>query len=252
MRHTIARAIILCAALVAAAQASAATHYSKLAIVTTAKQAGKWDAVKAWIESAGLTDEWQAATYFTDDYPLFVQATNQVVASGVATQAEVDAFLAAARDNSPDALIANAYAADMHTQIGRAKWHGGEPIYTYATNMEERAVYLIETYPDGYERRQRSHKAVLTPEEQALRAAAKAKAAQRQAEFLANLKLRRAVLAQKCADYEAAPVVSNRMDYARWLIDMQQLDRSIELYERSRTNTTTVVVRPQAATVRIN
>lgn len=251
MRHTITRAIILCAALVAAATASAATHYSKLAIVTTAKQAGKWDAVKAWIEQAGLTDEWQAATYFSDDYPLFAQATNQVVASGVATQAEVDAFLAAARDNSPDALIANAYAADMHTQIGRAKWHGGAPTYTYMTNMAERAVYLIETYPDGFEHRERGRIAVLTPEEQASRAAAKAKAAQRQAEFIANLKLRRVELAQKCADYEAAPVASNRMDYARWLINLQQADRSIELFERTRTNTTTVVVQPQSTSIRI-
>lgn len=251
MRHTIARAIILCAALTSVALASAATHYSKLAIVTTAKQAGKWEAVKSWIESAGLTDEWQAATYFSDDYPLFVQATNQVVASGVATQAEVDAFLAAARDNSPDALIANAYAAEMHTMAGRAKWHGGEPTYTYATNMEERVVYCIETYPDGYVHSVRGRAAVLTPEEQAVRAAAKATAAQRREQFFKNLKLRRDVLAQKCADYEAAPVASNRIDYVKWLIDLQQLDRSIELYERSLTNTTTVVVRPQSSSMRI-
>lgn len=246
MKLTSKTAIILCAlCLSAPLHEASAVQYSKLAIVTTAKQAGKWELVKSWIEHEGLTDEWQAAAYFSDDYPLFADITNRVVSSGVATKAEVDAFLAAARDNSPDALVANAYAKDMKTEKGRARWHGGRPSYAYSTNKTERAIYRIETYPDGYTFSEKASRKYLTPEEQAERARNKLKAADRRAKFYEGLKQRRALLAAKCAAYEAAPVQSNRTDYAKWVIALQQTERSIAIFERSVTNETTVVVTPE-------
>ena len=246
MKLTSKTAIILCAlCLSAPLREASAAQYSKLAIVTTAKQAGKWELVKSWINEAGLTDEWQAAAYFSDDYPLFADITNRIVSSGVATKAEIDAFLAAARDLSPDALVANAYAEDMKTESGRAKWHGGKPAYTYSTNVTERAIYRIETYPDGYTFSAKSSRRYLTPEEQAERARNKLNAASRKAAFYEGLKSRRALLVAKCAAYEAAPAASNRMEYARWLINLQQTERSIAIYERSVTNETTVVVTPE-------
>jgi len=248
MKLTSKTAIILCAlCLSAPLREASAAQYSKLAIVTTAKQAGKWELVKSWIEQAGLTDEWQAAAYFSDDYPLFADITNRVVSSGVATKAEIDAFLAAARDNSPDALVANAYAEDMKTENGRAKWHGGKPSYAYSTNETERAIYRIETYPDGFTFSARASRPFFTPEEQAERARNLLNAAERRAKFYEGLLLRRAELAAQCAAYEAAPAASNRTEYARWIINLQQTERSIAIYERSVTNQTTVVVTPETS-----
>lgn len=138
---------VLMAALCTANTAHA-VQYSKLGIVTAAKQAGKWEQVKAWISAANLTDEWQAASYFSDDYPLFTQITNQVVASGLATHAEVQAFLAAARDASPDALISDVYAREVATDSGRRRWHG-ERVAQIVTNIAERIV-RIDIYADGF------------------------------------------------------------------------------------------------------
>ena len=42
-----------------AAMFAEATQYSKLALITAAKKAGRWDALKAWSASAGLQDEFQ-------------------------------------------------------------------------------------------------------------------------------------------------------------------------------------------------
>lgn len=74
-------------------------RYSKLRIVTAAKSAGKWDALKAGIAAAGLEDEWAACQYIEDGDPAFVSATNAVVAAGIATADEIAAFLKTAVDN---------------------------------------------------------------------------------------------------------------------------------------------------------
>ena len=138
---------VLMAALCTATTAHA-VQYSKLGIVTAAKQAGKWEMVKAWIEQANLTDEWQAASYFSDDYPLFTQITNQVVASGLATHAEVQAFLAAARDTAPDALLPAKYVRDMSTDAGRRQWHGDRLAQYIITNGTK--LVRVDLYADGY------------------------------------------------------------------------------------------------------
>lgn len=73
-------------------------RYSKLKLIVAAKAAGKWDAVKAFIQSAGMEDEWNACQFITSDYPAYVSATNAVVKGGIATDAEVQAFMKAAED----------------------------------------------------------------------------------------------------------------------------------------------------------
>lgn len=75
------------------------SRWSKLKIITAAKAAGKWDALKAGIQAAGLEDEWLACQYIEDGDPAFTAATNAVTAAGIATADEIAAFLAGALDN---------------------------------------------------------------------------------------------------------------------------------------------------------
>ncbi len=73
-------------------------QYSKLKLIAAAKDAGKWADVKAFIQKAGIEDEWNACQYLTSDYPIFISATNAVVASGIATSDQVEQFLKLAED----------------------------------------------------------------------------------------------------------------------------------------------------------
>lgn len=178
---------ILCAAAVLCICSGTlvAAQYSKLRIITAAKSAGRWDALKSWIASAGYTDEWHAAAFFSDSYPAFAQITNAVVAAGVATPQEVEAILAAAVDTAPDALLSVAYANDMQTLNGRARWHGGAPVSEFRTNETTRIIERVDTYPDGWEYTDpASRRRVLTPEEAAARAVQRRNARQKRIESL--------------------------------------------------------------------
>ena len=73
-------------------------RYSKLKLIVAAKAAGKWADVKSFIEANDMLDEWNACQYITSDYPAYIAATNAVVSLGVATDAEVKAFMKAAED----------------------------------------------------------------------------------------------------------------------------------------------------------
>lgn len=73
-------------------------RYSKLKLIVAAKDAGKWADVKAFIQKADLEDEWNACQYIASDYPIFISATNAVVASGIATSDQVEQFLKLAED----------------------------------------------------------------------------------------------------------------------------------------------------------
>jgi hypothetical protein len=73
-------------------------RYSKLKLIVVAKSAGKWADVKAFIQAHDMMDEWNACQYITSDYPAYIAATNAVVSLGVATDAEVKAFMKAAED----------------------------------------------------------------------------------------------------------------------------------------------------------
>lgn len=81
------------------AQRTAPVRYSKLKLINAAKAAGKWDEVKAAIQAMNLEDEWLACQFITSDYPAYVSATNAVITQGIATEAEVKAFMKMAEDN---------------------------------------------------------------------------------------------------------------------------------------------------------
>lgn len=72
--------------------------YSKLKLIVAAKAAGKWDNVKAAIQAMDLEDEWNACQFITSDYPAYVAATNTVISMGIASEAEVKAFMKKAED----------------------------------------------------------------------------------------------------------------------------------------------------------
>ena len=73
-------------------------RYSKLKLIVASKSAGKWDAFKAFISSAGYEDEWNAAQFLSSNYTQFEQAKTAIIAAGIATTEEIDEILAASID----------------------------------------------------------------------------------------------------------------------------------------------------------
>ena len=73
-------------------------RYSKLKLIVASKAAGKWEAFKAFIASAGYEDEWQACQFLSSGYAQFEQAKAAIIAAGIATAEEIDAILAASVD----------------------------------------------------------------------------------------------------------------------------------------------------------
>lgn len=73
-------------------------RYSKLKLIVASKAAGKWEAFKAFIASAGYEDEWQACQFLSSGYAQFEQAKTAIIAAGIATSEEIEAILAASVD----------------------------------------------------------------------------------------------------------------------------------------------------------
>ena len=73
-------------------------RYSKLKLIVASKAAGKWDAFKAFISSAGYEDEWLACQFLSSGYAQFEQAKAAIIAAGIATAEEIEAILAASVD----------------------------------------------------------------------------------------------------------------------------------------------------------
>jgi len=73
-------------------------RYSKLKLITAAKDAGKWADVKAFIRQADMEDEWNACQFISSLHPAYIAATNAVVSAGIATADEVQMFMKAAED----------------------------------------------------------------------------------------------------------------------------------------------------------
>lgn len=147
MKKTIAIITLSCAAACTPLSAPAA-EYTKIGIVSAAKAAGKWDALKAWIEEAGLADEWAAAAYIPSDHPSFAAITNSVVATGMASAEEVAAILEAALDDTvTDAALLRIRERDCTTSSGRVKWHGDVVSQVIDTNAEKK----VTTYADGWQ-----------------------------------------------------------------------------------------------------
>lgn len=143
--------LLLVVSVCLAAILAEATQYSKLSLITAAKQAGRWDALKAWIASAGLQDEFQNCVYLSDEYPQFAAITNAIVSSGAATSQEVAAILSASHDHAvADALLRRVYDTDMGSPNGRVKWHGAVTNTVFDTN----ALVKVQYHADGYVHRQ--------------------------------------------------------------------------------------------------
>ena len=73
-------------------------RYSKLKLIVASKAAGKWEAFKAFIASAGYEDEWQACQFLSSGYAQFEQAKTAIIAAGIATAEEIEAILSASVD----------------------------------------------------------------------------------------------------------------------------------------------------------
>ncbi len=141
------KGIFLAAALAAACNCAAAelpAHFSKLGIVTAARQMGKLDAMNAWIQNAGYWDEWLACQVFSDDYPGFAAITNAVVASGLATGEEISAILAASRVEPVKERIVLMIEGD---RAMRERYHGGR-IGQYVVENEEGRLIRVDLYAD--------------------------------------------------------------------------------------------------------
>jgi len=135
------------AAMCACACASvSATQYSCLSIITEAKAIGKWNALKNWIDAAGLTDEWGKCAYVSDAYPQYATITNALVVGGVLTEGEITTILEKSVDTAmPDTVLMSLYRRDMSNETGRIKWHGRR------IKTEEDMTNLVQTftYEDG-------------------------------------------------------------------------------------------------------
>lgn len=221
-----------------------ATQYSKLALITAAKQAGRWDALKAWIASAGLHDEFQNCVYLSDEYPQFAAITNAIVSSGAATSQEVAAILSESKDPAvPDALLRRVYDKDMGSPNGRVKWHGAVTNTVFDTN----ALVKVQYHADGYVHRQsfRSAEAMgigerISAGEMKNRLEAMKKAA---AEAAAKRKADRIALLQT----NLAAEVSALMKRRKWPEDLATLYLKNELNKLIGDEVVDGVIRPQGA-----
>ena len=229
-------------ALCVSALVAGATQYSKLALITAAKQAGRWDALKAWIASADLQDEFQNCVYLSDEYPQFAAITNAIVSSGAATSQEVAAILSASKDPAvADALLRRVYDKDMGSPNGRVKWHGAVTNTVFDTN----ALVKVQYHADGYVHRQSFHSAAamgigerISAAEMKNRIEAQKKAA---AEAAAKRKADRIALLQTNLTAEVSALMKRR----KWPEDLATLYLKNELNKLKGTVTVEGTITPQ-------
>lgn len=218
----------------AAVSVANATQYSKLSVITAAKNAGLWDGLKGWIAASGLSDEWQNCAYLSDEYPQFAAVTNAIVSACAATSAQVEAILDAAKDQAvSDVLLRRVYDADMQTDQGRSRWHG-RPV---ETRFDTNAQVKVQVYADGYRYEQPFRSAKPATIDSRV-AAAKAKAAREAAEE----KRRQARIAMLTTNMTAE--VSALMSRNKWPEDLARLYLETELNKLIGTRTVTATITP--------
>ena len=136
---------LLAAVSIAASALAAPTKYSKLGIVLGARRLGRLEQMNAWIQQAGYWHEWLACQVFSDDYEGFDQITNAVVASGLATGAEIAAILDASRVEDEMARLLAVVESDRNL---RERYHGGR-IGTYLVTNEVGRLISVDLYGDA-------------------------------------------------------------------------------------------------------
>lgn len=203
-----------------------ATQYSKLSIVLAAKSVGKWQQMKSFIESNGLSDEWQSCQYISDDFPQYPAMTNAIVQAGLMSSQEIVALLASAKDTAlPDSLLNASYTRNMSNESGRVFWHGK----VTNTQIDTNRLVTVYTYADGYVHeepftrlRPTGVRAQLTAAER--KAKAEALKSKREAEKAARLQARIDLLTTNMA-----AEVSALMAKKRWPEDLARVYLQTEL-----------------------
>ena len=123
-----------------------ATQYSKLKIITAAKELQRWDGLKAWIQQSGYYDEWLVCQYLSDEHPAVPVLTNALVSSGILTAQELGTILNKSKDTSiPDAVLIGKYTRDVKSESGRVAWHGKRTDWKEDVNT----LTVTEIYEDG-------------------------------------------------------------------------------------------------------
>ena len=123
-----------------------ATQYSKLKIITAAKELQRWDGLKAWIQQSGYYDEWLVCQYLSDEHPAVPVLTNALVSSGILTAQELGTILNKSKDTSiPDAVLIGKYTRDVKSERGRVAWHGKRTDWKEDVNT----LTVTEIYEDG-------------------------------------------------------------------------------------------------------
>lgn len=123
-----------------------ATQYSKLQIITAAKELQRWDGLKAWIQQSGYYDEWLVCQYLSDEHPAVPVLTNALVSSGILTAQELGTILNKSKDTSiPDAVLIGKYTRDVKSESGRVAWHGKRTDWKEDVNT----LTVTEIYDDG-------------------------------------------------------------------------------------------------------
>ena len=123
-----------------------ATQYSKLQIITAAKELQRWDGLKAWIQQSGYYDEWLVCQYLSDEHPAVPVLTNALVSSGILTSQELGTILNKSKDTSiPDAVLIGKYTRDVKSERGRVAWHGKRTDWKEDVNT----LTVTEIYEDG-------------------------------------------------------------------------------------------------------
>ena len=218
--------IVFAVSVCLAAMFASATQYSKLALITAAKQAGRWADLKGWIVSAGLMDEFQNCVYISDEYPQFAAITNAIVSAGAATSADVAAILAASKDPAiADDLLHRAYDSDMRSESGRKRWHGAVTNTVFDTN----ALVKVQIHADGYRHTEPYRVARPIPIDERISAAerkARAEAAAKaRAEAEAKRKADRIALLQTNMTAEVSALMARK----KWPEDLARLYLQHEL-----------------------
>jgi len=233
---------LITVALCACALCGSATQYSCLSIITAAKQAGKWEALKAWIAAAGLKDEWDKCSYLSDTYPQYAQITNALVAAGIVTGEEIRTILAASQDTAiPDDMIRRVVSNDCNTASGRVKWHGA----IVSNRIDTNALTRTQIHADGFVHVERFKTVEAIPVEVRL------SRAERKAQQEAAAKAREAAQAQAKADRIAAlqtnmtALASALAAQKQYPLDLATMLLQHELNTLIGTNTVNAVVTPQ-------
>lgn len=147
---------------------ASATQYSKLSIITNAKQRGCWATLKSFIENADLKDEWDCCQYISDGYHQFALVTNALVTSGASTAEDVTYILTNSVDTAvDDVFLRRIYDNDMKSSSGRTRWHGKRLREVVDTNR----MTWVTFYEDGTSFS--DHAKIITPSDSVRKANAK-------------------------------------------------------------------------------